>query len=211
MRRWLVILLVKAASRREAVRNAEGFLSHFGNGLMYSIYRIGGKFSGFLTGHEPAKDPANVGTCRGCGGTGRSTGTQPEACAQCHGTGQSVKPPEEWVPHDGDVMPLGQVKARVASYLGRWHESELDRANEAICECDGIAYVIREMEELKCAIESDIFCDRSRAYDTVNHSNSVPDAIDGYWAVVVELHVPIVGDSSMQMMARGCSILRRRR
>jgi hypothetical protein len=211
MRRWLEILLVKAASKRGAVSNAEGFLSHFGNGLMYSIYRIGGKFSGFLTGYEPAKDPANAVALRAGLRLCPGAPSDPAAATAGSDAGQSVKPPEEWVPHDGDVMPLGQVKARVASYLGRWHESELDRANEAICECDGIAYIIRQMEELKCAIESDIFCDRSRVYDTVNHSNSVPDAIDGYWAVVVELNVPMVGDSFMQMMARGCSILRRPR
>jgi len=122
-----------AADAEEAVATA---LADY-EGQKWDWFRLGGRFTGALTGYDPEKDPANVETCVWCKGTGRrddATGREarkanPEyTCNGCGGEGKRVKWPTQWAPHAGDV---GSVKAALEAdppYAlvidGEWIESE---------------------------------------------------------------------------------------
>jgi hypothetical protein len=83
-------------------------------------YQIGGRWKGaFVSDYDPDKDPAHQETCRQCGGTGTRPNGLAEfgqdwfdrcnGCNGCNGTGQSVKWPTEWGPHDNDVITVEQL------------------------------------------------------------------------------------------------------
>ena len=182
------IILVKAASRREAVKNAKQFLHRFGRGRVYDYYSLGGYWSGLLTGYEPRDNPLNQETCSHCHGTGKDASQEERACYKCNGTGKSLK--WRWVPYKGDVMPLSEVKDRVLVYLGDWRNKYLKVANQGIAECEQKAddWLLPHYLILKGRVLWDQFIWESAVYNAEEESNSVPSCPDGYWAVVVDLH-----------------------
>jgi hypothetical protein len=99
---------------------------------------IGGRWTGALDGYNPALDPANMGTCSLCDGTGERRrpprvrnvsevlfkegrfggliATSPDDterlggdCEHCNGSGMSLIDPGFWRPHDGDVQPVSSI------------------------------------------------------------------------------------------------------
>ena len=76
-------------------------------------WQVGGRFSGYLDGYDPEKDPANIEVCDQCNGTGiRPGGLEQfgkdwfDGYNGCNGVGKAVKWPTEWVEHSGDVAPV---------------------------------------------------------------------------------------------------------
>lgn len=112
---------------------------------------VGGRWSGFLRlGYDPARDPANLATCRRCHGCGwddgdaeRSgkeglqgdavSGRPRTACLNCEGTGRSLTFPYMWRCED-DVVPAARLLSLLERDLirgfpfavvtpdGKWHE-----------------------------------------------------------------------------------------
>lgn len=80
---------------------------------LWDWYSIGGRWTGNLSGYDPAADPANVETCWLCQGGGMRDdelgrayrATTPEyTCNGCNGIGRKVKWPTQWERHPGDVL-----------------------------------------------------------------------------------------------------------
>lgn len=93
-------------------------------------YQVGGRWSGFFTGVNPAEDPRNQEICFLCGGTGRRDDEiarerrrlNPDyTCNGCGGEGISTKWPTQWV-SEGNVLPRGLLdvdKLRAVARGGR--------------------------------------------------------------------------------------------
>jgi len=89
------------------------------NGGFWDWYQIGGRWTGTLDGYEPDKDPANQYKCELCKGTGKRDDKigkehrekNPDyGCNGCNGTGTAVQWPTGWKRHDGDIMPVANLK-----------------------------------------------------------------------------------------------------
>jgi len=119
--------------------DANGIL--FRDGSRWDWYQIGGRCSGMLfPDYKASEDPRNSEVCELCAGTG----IRPEGLAQfgqawydrcngcngCHGTGKALKHPGFWVPFDGDIIQLKELKGKPvpAAYAflrnRHWHEPE---------------------------------------------------------------------------------------
>ncbi len=99
-------------------------------------WKIGGWWTGFLSGYDPTRDPENMETCDACGGTGRRSDAEEfgvawinwsKDCTRCGGKGQRVKWPTRWKAHGGDVMPVEQIPRdqipfAVVTPDGEWNE-----------------------------------------------------------------------------------------
>lgn len=91
-------------------------------------WQIGGRWTGWLSKYDPAKDPRNIEICRLCSGTGvrrdriavnagmdqevikkkgHARFGQKGTCNGCDGTGKSVK--FSYVDHEGDVLPAARL------------------------------------------------------------------------------------------------------
>lgn len=86
-------------------------------------YQIGGRWTGFLTGYDPAADPANIEKCDICGGTGKRNdelGIEARkkdptyTCNGCEGKGERPKWPTQWRQYDGDVVPVAVAIDKIA-------------------------------------------------------------------------------------------------
>lgn len=77
-------------------------------------YQLGGRWTGFFDGYDPATDPANIeGVCTLCFGTGKdlhpanaAIAAEYNGCAGCRGTGNRPKWPTEWKLYEGDLIPI---------------------------------------------------------------------------------------------------------
>jgi len=89
-------------------------------------YQIGGRWKGtHVPGYKPSEDPDHLKTCDLCLGSGDRPGwvyyeegerhfkddwaEKCNGCNGCKGTGQSVKWPTDWDPHELDVIPVSQI------------------------------------------------------------------------------------------------------
>lgn len=114
----------------------------FRDGSRWDWYQIGGRFSGMLDGYNPDADPANLQTCKTCGGSGVRPGGGEQfgeewfkacnGCNGCNGTGNSSVWPTSRRAHDGDIALVRDVNlskfdadAPYAFLHDRhWHEPE---------------------------------------------------------------------------------------
>lgn len=72
----------------------------YGDGREWDFYQIGGRYTGFLDGYAPEKDPRNLEPCQY---------HQSPDCPHCKGTGSTVTWPTRWAPHIGDQIPVSQL------------------------------------------------------------------------------------------------------
>lgn len=86
--------------------NCEGDCEHCSN-TFWDWWQIGGRWTGTHDGYDPEKDPQNIENCRFHKGTN---------CPHCKGTGKAVKWPTAWPFHQGDVVPIGEVKDTVTCH-----------------------------------------------------------------------------------------------
>lgn len=108
------------------------------DGGFWDWYQIGGRYTGTHdSNYDPAKDPANIETCRQCEGTGfrsDSLGIQQRAdtpsytCNGCgefkdgkwqhgpYGPGKSLKWPTEWRRVKSDVIPVSAVSEALTAF-----------------------------------------------------------------------------------------------
>jgi len=92
-------------------------------------WAIGGRWTGYISGYDPSKDPDNIETCDLCGGTGMRTDMEiPNGCNGCDGKGQSLKWPTQWKRHNGDMRLLSAIKKEIDVFAivtpdGEWHEA----------------------------------------------------------------------------------------
>lgn len=85
----------------------------------WDFWSIGGRWSGLISGYEPDKDPANIETCRLCGGSGtRRDMVVANGCNGCRGTGKRVKWPTQWGFHEGDVVTASEARAHAGKDNG---------------------------------------------------------------------------------------------
>jgi hypothetical protein len=83
-----------------------GFSNPDGNrGYTHDRWQTGGRWTGWLTGYNPVKDPANLEPC-----PNRYQG-HPKDCARCNETGLSLKSPLLWKRYDGDVGTVDKALA----------------------------------------------------------------------------------------------------
>lgn len=81
----------------------------FADGSRWDWWQIGGRWTGFLSGYDPAKDEANWSTCSRCNGTGKRPDKEvANGCNGCAGTGRSLN--FSFVDHEGDIIRKGDVK-----------------------------------------------------------------------------------------------------
>lgn len=89
-------------------------------GGFWDFWSIGGRWSGYLDGYQPEKDPKNIERCDLCAGTGQRlppplSGAGTWTCNGCEGTGSRVKWPTQWAPHHGDIAPAAVAHAKAAA------------------------------------------------------------------------------------------------
>lgn len=109
-------------------------------------WSIGGRWTGLLSGYDPAKDAANWQRCDLCAGTGTRPGSPAGTCNGCDqhraaaaalgldngGIGWDLKWPTQWADHAGDVARLDHVLTlpdlaeklpfAIITPDGEWHE-----------------------------------------------------------------------------------------
>lgn len=101
---YLVYVFTEDPSK-EAIEEA---LSPHGDGKEWDWYQIGGRWTGHLSGCNPADNPANYEPCEFCEATGVTTKAVGERypayasnvgreCFQCNGKSKRLKWPTEWV------------------------------------------------------------------------------------------------------------------
>jgi hypothetical protein len=73
-------------------------------------WQVGGRWTGVWSEYNPTTDPANIETCKLCGGTGtRRDMTLVNGCNGCGGKGAAVTWPTQWVAVDDDIVPVPLV------------------------------------------------------------------------------------------------------
>lgn len=190
-----VILLVKAEDREEAKQKADSFLESYQDDV-WDWYQLGGRWTGLLTGYKPEEDPRNLETCRYCQGTGDRKDLEPPewkkecgGCNSCHGKGQKVK--FDLVKVDDDSLPCSDPRAlaKIKEWGEPWREKTLQEAEKGIEEYASksdsmLGYFLRK----KADVLQDRFCFESDVYDTEELTHELPKNLDGYWAVVADMH-----------------------
>jgi hypothetical protein len=190
-----VILLVKTADREDAIDQVESFLEPYGDGDVWDWYEVGGRWTGTLTGYDPAKDERNIETCDLCNGTGDRKDLDPpewkkqcNGCNGCDGTGKKVK----WslVKVDDDVMPLTdeRVEKKVREWADGWEKKCLERIEESESHFKDDKHMLGYLMKKRGSIIGDEFSFDSNVYDVHEGTNSLPKSFDGYWAAVVDMH-----------------------
>jgi len=145
MTHYAALVLTETGSDEEVDRLLAAYSENgewFADGSRWDWWVIGGRFTGLLDSYAPEKDPANIEACDLCAGTGERPGGREEfgaewyqrchGCNGCDGTGQRVKWPTQWAPHDGDRQPASQLLSEPLQYMphavvtpdGKWHENE---------------------------------------------------------------------------------------
>lgn len=213
-----MILLTKAEDADDAIANVESFLENYGEGNVWDWYDIGGRWTGLLSGYDPADDPENQETCNLCGGTGFRTDQigksarveQPTyTCNGCgeynqetkewghgkYGPGVKLKWPTSWVKHHGDAMPLSLCLPKVQEWardLKKTTQEFLYKMNEELeaekANPDG--YKMSGYYARQYADDiGGYFCFNTNVYDVeLGEAESIPEDTTGYWAVVCDLH-----------------------
>lgn len=107
----------------------------FKDGSRWDWWQVGGRWTGAFDGYDPEKDPRNIKPCDLCHATGKRTDNVAKAipalaekCNGCDGTGQALVWPSDWIPHDGDISVVSEIKRTVACHAivtpdGKWHEA----------------------------------------------------------------------------------------
>jgi len=176
----------------------------------------GGRFSGLLTGYDPTDDPTNWEICSLCDGTGfqvdlegfRERDEDPSfTCSGCgyfdqgkdswvHGSagpGLCVKSPTEWKEVDDDIMPLSdeRVRSAVTRFAQDWKAHRLryiEQRSQFYISRNNRYMILSELRTRDAVLE-DEFIEESMVFDTDKCSNALPDSFDGYWAVLMDLHL----------------------
>lgn len=92
----------------------------FRDGSRWDWWVIGGRFTGCLDLYDPQMDKRNWESCDLCDGTGTRRDLDKVVEGWCNGCSQFLKKglavgvrikwPTEWVPHNGDVMTMGELR-----------------------------------------------------------------------------------------------------
>lgn len=147
----LVFIPAEGAVDKHVERLMKPYLED-GNEGWWDWYQIGGRWTGWLTGYDPTKDPGNIKTCWLCDGTGtRRDMVVANGCNGCRGTGRMLEWATNWKRHDGDVQPV----ARVADMLG-------DRTPFALVDETGAAHRDDVGEDEPWRKELRAYLDRNR-------------------------------------------------
>jgi hypothetical protein len=125
----LVILPKSTSTDREGVwyqvvQLVESYRGEGGNmspGTRFDWCMIGGRYTGAFDEYSPTNDPRNREACCECGGV------RSQLCDRCHGEGTTVIWPTQWVPHDGDVRKVKEIRPEFVPFAlvtpeGMWHE-----------------------------------------------------------------------------------------
>lgn len=172
-----VILLVKSDDAEEARECADSFMGEYQNHV-WDWYQIGGRWSGILSNYNPRTDPDNFETCPSCGGSG---------CSRCE-NGTCLKWPTNWVDHPGNIIPL----ASCIDVVNEWIESSsdpealLEQAEEYKNSDQKFMrpyYLHRAADALGQSFSSD-----TNVFNTESYNFSIPDDVDGWFAVMVDMH-----------------------
>ena len=126
-------------------------------------WRVGGRWTGMLSGYDPKADPRNMEVCTLCTGTGmRNDRLGREArlrdpqytCNGCAGKGTALKWPTEWVAHDADVSTTERALAKMTSGVGpfvlvteeEWLPKERYTDGEFVEAADWAAAVVERLQ-----------------------------------------------------------------
>lgn len=119
-------------------------------------FQIGGRWTGHLSGYDPAEDPRLMDVCDLCQGTGMRVdqlgrtlrAEDPDyTCNGCSGKGKRLLWPSEWPRHDGDVqdalaiLPTLNEKLMPASFVVHGSESVAHRERYVPDATDGNYFV----------------------------------------------------------------------
>jgi hypothetical protein len=194
-----VILLLKAVDSKGAEAKTRVFMNSYEDEV-WDWYEIGGRWTGTLDNYDPEKDPDNIIKCEYCGGTGDRSGLGPPewkekcgGCNACQGKGKRVVWPTQYKDHNGDITPLKDC----IDVVKEWHYDHITRGKEeqkgAEKWLNGKAmkndynmygYALRKAG----SIFSQDFCFEANIYNVEKWDYSIPEDLEGWFAVIVDMH-----------------------
>jgi len=208
-----IIILTKAGDKSEATTNVNSFLDEGGEQI-FDWYVIGGRWTGVLDKYDPEEDERNYETCLICGGTGlrnddlgkEHRSKDPDyKCNGCATYNNETKQYEygkfgkgrrlKWSlePHANNVMLL----AKCIDVVREWSQDPI---------IDGMLGVNKAVEwlngergkndyrmygyALHCAslLLRQSFSPECNVYNIESFDFSIPENIDDYYAVMVDIH-----------------------
>ena len=171
------ILLFKSSYEEDVRERVDEFMGHY-QGSVWDWYSIGGRWSGTLSKYDPGTDPENFETCQSCGGVG---------CSRCE-NGRRLKWPTEWKGHPGDIFPLKDC----IDVVKEWAEA-IDDPDELVQKSE--EYKLDSYDSMRAYYlhrASDIlyqtFSFEANVFNTESYDFSIPDDVDGWVAVIVDMH-----------------------
>lgn len=194
----LTILLVKADDKQSARDKAAEFLEPHGDGKVWDWYQFGGRWSGVL---DPKRDEfyewasaqpkdENGGDFFTCQNINKNKEMLQSKWEEMGGHGVNPLTRNGGIPsmgeQDDDVAPLADCVETVKKHLIN-REERLEELAKEFNDPEKKSYRSVFAEEY-ANLDYDRFYFESAVYDAEQETNSFPDDISGYWAVVVDKH-----------------------
>lgn len=192
-----VILLVKADNTAEAKEKANEFMSGCGgdeNNLgVWDWYVIGGRWSGTLNSikelfYDKVKDLEGFeGEYYSYQAIENNKEKLQSIWEELGGKGLNIFARDNYTlnGYDDDIMPLKDCIDVVKDFLGDITNRKKEAWEQLItCKEDMRGLYAKEYSN----IHYDNFSFESNVYDTERYSNSIPENIEGYYAIVIDMH-----------------------
>jgi hypothetical protein len=199
-----VILLTKASTKSEAKENVDHFLEAYGEGDVWDYYIIGGRWSGTLNLKSkefweiikkecPAKHPELGYTNKEIEKYSKNF---QKIWDRIEGKGTNPLNRDSFGldgVEDDDIAPASEVKSilkdwevdreLVATKLYEKLQESWENSDNPVQSFE-VGYQVRKLSNLV----GDEFCFDSNTYDTTTYSNDIPEDLEGYYAVIVDMH-----------------------
>ena len=206
-----VILLTKAENREDAISNADEFLREYGDGNVWDWYRVGGRWSNHLAPEEKLEEYDKqmkelVGYKEGDFGIGtnkleensdrlieiwKSLGLKGKP-VESYGGGFAFGLADEG--EEYDVLPLSECVKEVNNWIRDVDKEAAEYFDKIIEEREkekGIGHGTMSAYYAGKYRDSvyNNFCFDSNVYDiTAERGERLPEDMDGYWAVMIDMH-----------------------